>query len=128
MFSRYGNSQFVPVFIYPYHNIKSVFTVYIQCLNYLGGGGDFPSTTYRSPWHYNSSTYGIPPLKMGWALKTFPISVHIPPSTFLLIIALYLSIFLIKLSQTGSLPSLCSSPHPHHIILPVIKMLLQYFV
>jgi len=33
-----------------------------------GGWGGFPPTTYRRPWHYNSSTYGIPPLKMGGAM------------------------------------------------------------
>jgi len=27
-----------------------------QCSNCRGYGGDFPPTTHRRPWHYNSST------------------------------------------------------------------------
>jgi len=39
------------------------------------GGDTHPPTpiTYRRPWHYNSSTCVIPPLKWGWTLKKYPI-------------------------------------------------------
>jgi len=30
-----------------------------------GGGVGFPHTTYRRPWHYNSSTHLIPPFEGG---------------------------------------------------------------
>jgi len=56
-----------------------------------GMGGDFCPTTYRRPWHYNSSTCVIPTLKGVCALKTYIISMPFPPFTYLLIRALVLN-------------------------------------
>jgi len=44
-----------------------------------GGWWGFPLHYPSFSWHYNSSTYGIPHLKMGSALKKYPISIPIPP-------------------------------------------------
>jgi len=32
--------------------------------------GDFPGTTYRRPWHYDSSTFGYPPQAGGYVYKS----------------------------------------------------------
>jgi len=39
---------------------------------------NFPATTYRRPWHYNSSTCVFPPFKMGWALKNINFNAYYP--------------------------------------------------
>jgi len=47
-----------------------------------GCGISPPPTTYRRPWHYNSSSCGAP-LKAGWALKKYPFQcLYIPPLLF----------------------------------------------
>jgi len=100
--------------------------MYVQCSNYREDRGDFPPTTCRRPRHYNSSTYGIPRLKMGWALKKYPFSMPIPLSTFLLIRALCMCILVCRHVIIVYVSCMCKSyAVPMHVCICIYMNLLE---
>jgi len=58
------------------------------------GGGNPPPLSTVIPGTKIALHVASPPLKMGWALKKYPFSMFTPLSTFLLIRALFMSLYI----------------------------------